>query len=68
MHLQTLLGGEGRLAGPVLAEERLDPQVDEHVLLEVGMLREALLALWADVLLLLLVHLLYVAVQSVLGA
>ena len=68
MNLQALLGGESRLAVVVPAWEGLHPQVDEEVLLEVGVLREVLLAVGTDVLLLLLVDLFHVTVQRVLGA
>ncbi len=68
MHLQTLLRCEGRLASLVLTQERLHAQVNEQVLLQVRVLREVLLAVGANVLLLLLMNLLDVAIQGVLGA
>ena len=68
VHLQTLLRGEGRGAARVLALERLHAPVNEHVLFQVGLLCELLLAFGAHVFLLLVVHLLDVPVEGVLGA
>ncbi len=65
--LQTLLGGEGRGAVALLAQERFHAQMNQHVLLEVGVLRELLVALCTHVALLSLVNLLYVPVERILG-
>ena len=68
VHLQTLLRGEGRFAHGVLTVERFDPQVDEHVLFQVGLLREVFVTTRANVFLLPVVDFLDVAIQRVLRA
>ncbi len=66
--LKALLRREGRLATLMLAEERLETDVDQHVLLEVRLLRELFPAMDANVFLLLLVNLSNVTIESILRA
>lgn len=68
MHLKALFGCEGGLAAFLLAVERLGPQMNEHMLLEVGLLRELFAAVHTDVFLLLLVNFANVSVERIFGA
>lgn len=68
MHLQALLRGERRFAHGVLAMERFYAQMNEHVLLQVGLLGKVFVTPGANVLLLTMVDFLYVSVECILGA
>ncbi len=69
MNLEALLGCKcGLAAVAVLTQEWLGTQVDEHMLLQVGLLSKLLAAVHANVLLVLLMNLAHMPVEGVLGA
>ena len=68
MDLQTLFRSEGRFTAFMLAQKWFGPDVDEHVLFQIGMLSKLFLAKAASVFGLFLMDFTYMAVESVFGA